>query len=316
LGAPGIDLLLLLTVAIWGSNFAIVKLAIAQIPLFGFNALRLLLASGLFLAAIAIVRRPTVPPVVGPEHQGGAFTQLEALSRRDWLTLVGLGLIGHFLYQLFFMGGLARTAVANASLIMSTTPVAVALINAVLGLERIDALHWIGAGLSGVGIYLVVGTGASISWDSFLGDLMMVGAVICWALYTVGSKPLLTRHSPLVVTGCSMALGTVVYLPLGLADLRRMPWSTITVGAWAGLVFSAVFALCVAYLIWYTAVQRIGSAKTSVYSNMVPVAGVATAVLWLGEPLRARTVVGAAAILAGVILTRLGGAWAGTPAEE
>ena len=54
---------------------------------------------------------------------------------------------------------------------------------------------------------------------------------------------------------------------------------------WVAIVYSALFALCVAYTIWYAAVREIGSARTSVYSNLVPIVAMVTAVVFLGEPL-------------------------------
>ena len=87
--------------------------------------------------------------------------------------------------------------------------------------------------------------------------------------------------------------------------------------AWSlGLtVYSALFALCVAYTIWYVAVRQIGSARTSAYSNLIPVVAMVTAVLFLGEPIEVRKVIGAAAVLAGVALTRAGSK-GDMPAEE
>jgi len=77
-------------------------------------------------------------------------------------------------------------------------------------------------------------------------------------------------------------------------------------GTWIALVYSALFALCVAYTIWYAAVREIGNARTSVYSNLVPVVALLTAVIFLHEPLSGRKLAGAAAVLIGVALTRLG----------
>jgi len=71
-------------------------------------------------------------------------------------------------------------------------------------------------------------------------------------------------------------------------------------------VLSALLALCLAYLIWYTAIQAIGVARTSLYSNLVPVAAMAVAAVWLGEPITSIKVVGATAVLTGLWLTRLG----------
>ena len=82
-------------------------------------------------------------------------------------------------------------------------------------------------------------------------------------------------------------------------------WREISFGAWAGLVYSATFALCISYLIWYTAVQRIGSARTSIYSNMVPVVAMIVAAVWLRESISVMQIGGAASIIAGVALTKV-----------
>jgi drug/metabolite transporter (DMT)-like permease len=285
-GLTPIDGLLLLMVVIWGSNFSIVKAAIGQIPHLAFNALRLALASAVFLALIAARGAP-------------------ALSRRDWAALALLGLVGHFVYQLAFMGGIALTTASNSSLILGGSPVAVALASAVAGHERIPRAQWAGVLLSSAGIYLVVGTGARFSGASLRGDLLTLFAVACWAAYTVGSRSLLIRMSPLVVTGFSMAFGTLLYVPLGLPALLRLDWRAVTPWAWLSLAFSSLLALNVAYLIWYTAVQRIGNVRTSAYSNITPIVALTTAALFLGEHLTTGKIAGAAAILGGVVVTRV-----------
>ena len=91
----------------------------------------------------------------------------------------------------------------------------------------------------------------------------------------------------------------------GVPSLLRLDWTAVSWWAWALLVYSAVFALVVAYLIWYTAVQRVGNNRTSIYSNVVPLVAMAVAAAVLGEPITARKIAGAVAILGGVALTRI-----------
>jgi drug/metabolite transporter (DMT)-like permease len=219
-------------------------------------------------------------------------------------VLVGLALVGHVLYQLCFVGGLARTSVANSALILAMTPVAIAAINAIRGYERVGGWHWLGAALSIAGIYLVVGRGASVTSGHLAGDLLMVGGVICWAVYTVGAGRLMARHSPLGVTGVSMAIGTVVYVLIAAPSMRTVNWGGVSATTWVALAYSAVFAIVIAYMIWYTAVQRIGGTRTSIYSNLVPIVALAVAVFWRGEPLGKAKLAGAALVLAGVAITR------------
>lgn len=296
-----VDALLLLMTLIWGTNFSVVKHAFQELDPQAFNALRMLVASSAFLAIIAAARR--IPG-------GGALRSVVVtpapITRSDWAALVMLGLVGHAGYQYFFIGGLARTSVANSSLMLAATPVVIALMSAAMGQERIGRLHWMGAALSIAGIYLVVGHGAAAGGSALVGDALMFGSVICWAVYTLGTRQLMLRHSPVGVTGISMAIGTVIYVPLMVPKLRATDWGAVSAGTWIALVYSALFALCVAYTIWYMAVREIGSARTSVYSNLVPIVAMLTAVVTLGEHLALSRLLGAAAVLLGVALTRVG----------
>jgi drug/metabolite transporter (DMT)-like permease len=81
-------------------------------------------------------------------------------------------------------------------------------------------------------------------------------------------------------------------------------WAAVPLAVWAPAVFSGLLALCVSYVIWYTAVQRLGSTRTAIYSNMVPIAGLFVAWAGYGETIGAARILGAAAILSGVVLTR------------
>jgi drug/metabolite transporter (DMT)-like permease len=295
-----IDALLLLMVLIWGANYSIVKSAFSEIDPQAFNAVRMLTATMLFLIVMAAARRRE-----GSGSRAGVFYTPEPFTTRDWWTLAWLGLVGHFLYQVLFIGGLARTSVANSSLIIAASPAVIALGSALVRHERIGPLHWAGAALSMAGIYLVVGRGAAIGTSGLTGDLMMSAAVLCWAAYTIGAEPLIERHSPVGVTGLSLMFGTLLYVPVTLPRILAVNWSRVSAASLAALAYAAVLAMGVAYTIWYSAVREIGSARTSVYSNLIPIVAMLTAVLFLGEPLTARQIGGAALVLAGVALTRI-----------
>ena len=299
-----IDALLLLMAVIWGTNYPIIKHAFREIDPQAFNAIRMIVASTVFVVIILAVRsRPAGRRAQG--SFGSIFYTPSPMSGRDWLGLAALGLVGQCLYQYLFVGGLAATSVSNAALILAFTPVLIAMVSAAIGEERVTTVHWLGALLSLGGIYLVVGRRMSVSGSSLRGDLTMFAAVCCWAIYTMGSRPLMIRHSPVAVSGLSMAIGTAFYLPAVASHIRAVKWGAVSVGTWVAAVYSALFALCVSYTIWYAAVREIGSARTSAYSNVVPIVAMATAVIFLGEPLDLRKVAGTAAVLVGVALTRV-----------
>jgi drug/metabolite transporter (DMT)-like permease len=297
-----LDLWLLLMTFFWGSNFTVIKVALTEMPGPAFNGLRMVLAAGVFLALIA--------------WRENLVAKVRAIPRADWPTIIALSIVGHGLYQYLFMAGVARTSASNSALIFGFTPITVSLLSAWLGHERPGGYRWAGTAVSMVGIYFVVGHGALHGTSSLRGDAMIFGAMLCWAYYTVWSKPMLARHSPLFMTGVTMAIGTAAYAPVALLWLRGVDVTAFSAGAWAGIVYSALFSLVAAYVIWYTAVQQLGGSHTSMYSNIVPLVAMGVAAAVLGEPLTASKIAGALAVLGGVALTRLDRATPAVPTES
>ena len=165
------------------------------------------------------------------------------VTRRDWLQLAGLGIVGHCLYQYFFVEGLAHTSVTYSSLLLAATPIIIALVTAARGEDHIGPLHWIGVALSVAGIYVVVGHRAGTAESSIRGDLMMILAVCCWAAYTLGAQGLIVRHSPVGVTGVSMVIGTALYVPAVWRHVASVNWRAVSPGTWGALVYSALLSL-------------------------------------------------------------------------
>jgi drug/metabolite transporter (DMT)-like permease len=102
-----------------------------------------------------------------------------------------------------------------------------------------------------------------------------------------------------------MALASVPYVIVAAPQLRATAWPRVGLYDWAAIVGSAALALGVGYVIWYSALQRIGGTRTAVYQNVVPIVGIAIAWVWLGEPVGTVRIAGAAAILLGVALTKV-----------
>ncbi len=275
---------MLLTVLIWGINFSVVKASISHIPGMAFNVFRLVGCSAILVGL-------------------NLFAPSSSLTRQDLGRIVFLGLVGHTLYQFCFIFAIDATTASNSALIMGMTPVMVAAIGAFTGVERSGLRSWIGIFTSVVGVYLVM-SASKATGGNLQGDLLMLSATLCWYIYTVASKDLLQRHGPLKVTTYSMLIGSALFVPFGIPAVMRLPTDQIPWAAWAGLVYSFVFALSVAYLAWYFAVSRVGPTRTAVYSNLTPVVALLTSWLALGERILPTQLAGAAVIFMGIYLVR------------
>ena len=175
--------------------------------------------------------------------------------------------------------------------------------------ERVHPAAWAGILFSFVGFYLVISHRfGTIEFSSLnvRGDLLIFGGNICWAVYTVFSKPLLERMSPLKLTTLTMVSGTVFFLPFCVKDISQIPYSAVSFKAWGSLFYSGLFALVICYLIWYASVQRVGNTKTAIYDYLIPVFTVIFAYFIIDERITVQQAVGALIIFLGVYLARIG----------
>lgn len=293
------DLGLMVVIVVWGSNLAVVKGAFDEILPLAFNATRFTLAAVTLLVLLRF-RGETI-----------------LTSRRDGLWMIALGLIGHTAYQVLFIEGISVTTATHAALIFGISPVVVAILSWFLGHERVTAAGWAGAALAFGGVYVIMAgrPPAGGPAPSLAGDLLVLLAAISWCVYTVLARPILARHSPLKVTALSMAWGALALLPFCAGSVRAQNWGRISLAGWGAIGYSFVFALVIAYLLWYRSVREVGNVRTSIYSNLVPVTGTLSGWLFLGERLYPALGLGAGAIFAGIALTKWSSGAAGAAAQ-
>jgi len=221
---------------------------------------------------------------------------------------VGLGLLGNVVYQALFIHGIHWTRAGNAALMLSAVPLIVALLSVGLKHETISRAGWAGVALSIGGIALILwgsSRGISFGSDTLRGDLTMLAAALGWSVYTVLSAPYVQKYGTLPVTAFTMWVGTVGLVAVSTPALLAQEWGSISLGAWGGLVFSGAFAIALAYMLWYYGVRHLGSSRTAVYSNTVPIVALIVAWLTLGEVPTGVQVAGTVMILGGIGLARL-----------
>ena len=278
---------LALMVLVWGVNFAVVKSALGVFEPLAFNALRFVLAS----AFVGVVLRAQ-----------GALAWPE---RRDVPRIVALGLAGNVAYQMCFILGLDRTRAGSTALILALTPIITAFLSMLTGHERPGVRTWAGAALSIGGVALVTGSGLHLEGrDALIGDLILVCACVIWAVYTVGARPIVERYGSVQTTAWTLWVGAAGLVALGTPALLRQRWEAVDASAWAGLLFSAFFAIGLAYLIWYRGVERIGNTRTAIFSNLTPVVAMIAAAVLIHELPTVWAVAGAAMTLCGVMVVR------------
>lgn len=285
------DFFMLLAVLFWAMNFSFIKIALIEFSPLAFNGIRLIFAS-LMLVFILLLTKEGF-----------------SLNRSDFWKLFFLGIVGNTIFQLLFIHGLNWTTASNTSIVMAMTPVFVALLSSQVKQEKIHWAAWGGIVISLIGFYFVItkqGGAFRYSWQGLRGDFMIFASNLCWAIYTVFSRPILERITPLKLTSITMAIGSVFFLPFCMQDIVQMRPAEISFKAWASLFYSGLFALVISYVIWYASVKRVGNSKTAIFGNITPIFTVLFAYIFLSERLTILQIAGALIIFLGVYLTRSG----------
>ena len=272
---------------IWGVNFSVVKFGTSVIDPLAYNGVRVLLA-GLVLSTIVLVARLPLP------------------SRATCFALLGLGVLGNGIYQLFFIEGVARTRASDAALVVAASPALIAIVGRARGVERIVGRAVVGIVLSIAGIALVVlgTTRGSDGQATITGDLLVLAGAGCWAIYTVHLKPYTERVGGVQLSALTMMGGAIPLFLLAWPAVSHASWRSLPTLGWLAILYSGVFALVVAYLFWYNGVRVIGPTRTSMFSNLQPLIALLVAWPLLGETPTVWQCVGAACIMGGLMLTR------------
>ena len=285
----GIHARLLLTALFWGGTWVAARIVVQEVTPFSAAFVRFLIA---LVATIALVWR----------EQG----RVPVLRPAQWLWPLAMGAIGIFAYNYFFLNGLRHIAAGRGALVVALNPAVAALVAWRLGQEKMTPARALGVLLALAGCVLVVSNGrpqALLAGEVGVGELLIVGCVVCWTLYTFIARLAMrtlsasTTNLYACLTGCAM-LGVAA---AGEGFFTHWPAYSLTV--WGAILFLALFGTTLGYL-WFTVgVRELGAARASNYINLVPIFGVLLGALLLGERLDPFVLVGGAVTIAGVVLT-------------
>ena len=282
------DLGLVFMSLIWGINYSVVKAGLRTLSPLTFSGLRVTMAAIVLFTIAAFVRDTKLPP------------------RRDIIALALLGLVGHGVYQLFFIFGMSRTRAGVAALVVAAGPAWIAIISRMLGREHLPLRGWGGIGLQLLGVACVVGSAQGFEGgrDVMLGAGLIAMGSIAWATFSVLLQPYTKTAHPLHLSAITMASGALVLVSIAIPDLLTLEWGAVTLAEWGAVTYAGIGALVVAYLLFYQGVRVLGATRTAMYGNLQPIVAIAFAWFMLGEQPTAWQLLGAALIMAGLLLSR------------
>lgn len=279
---------LTLAMALVGSAVVVGKLMIESFPVY--------LAGGLSSAIGAVILVPALYLC-----EGGP----PALNRRDLLVLFLQALTGIFLFRVLLLYGLAYTTATESGIITSTTPAVIGLISLVFLREKLPLASVGGIGLAVAGVLVINIPGGPSSGEVTgftLGNLLVFGAVVSEALFTVFGKAASDRLTPLATATSASVLSLVLFLPLGLAEAASFDFSSVGLAGWVPILHYGVFVTALGYLLWFGGLSRVPASTAGVFAGVLPVSAVLLSYVVLGEPFAWVHLVGMAFVLSAILL--------------
>ena len=271
--------------SIWGGMYVVSKVVLEIIPPFTLVALRLLL--GILTLAIVVIIR------------GGLKT-----TRTQFLQVFGVGFVGYGIsLSLQFLGTKLSTA-ANGSLVTSATPAFVLLFAWILLSEKITSRKFFALLLATLGVVAVIDPrSAQLNPNLFLGNILLLGAAVTWALYSVLVRKVTQSLDVLPFSLIAFIGGLPIVIPAGAWEINTVGVGTISLGVVGGVLFLGIISTALAMILWNNAFAILDAGAASLTFFAQPVVGTLLGWFFLGEKITPLFLLGGVLIGVGILIS-------------
>ncbi len=285
-----IEAALLVMCAFWALNVVALKLLLKVLPPPALSASRYLIVCAVALGVLAV--------------GGGPWR----VARGDVPRLVLSGFLGVAVYQVLFLEGLHRSTAFASNLLQGTEPLFALGLLSVWGRTRVSPRQWAGVlvALGGAALFFLEPARGQVKLLFGFGDLLNLVGAFVFAVYGLISAPVFARYPGRTAMAVSMIAGTLPLLLWSFPALLAVDWRALGPTTWGGLFLSSVLPLYLGFWIWNWAVARKGLDHASLYIFVDIVMSGVFAWALLGERFGPLRLLGAAVILAGIVLARSG----------
>lgn len=278
---------LILAMFFWGGSWVSADIIVEIAPPFTVGFFRFLIA--------------TFPFFVMVKATGGSLRRV--FSGRN-LRLVSLaGLTGVFGYGTLFLFGMRLTTAAQGAIIAGFNPTSITIFAHFIHRESLGK-RWQYAGLilSFVGVAFVIGVQAVLDFrlDYFIGNLIILGAMMTWGLYTSVGKEAMKGVSAAELNFGSSMIGCVLF---GVGSVTESVWSLPALANpvfWFNILFLGLLVTFVSFFLYFESIRNLGATRAGGFINLVPVFGTLLSLLLLDEPIYWTFIVGLAFVVIGI----------------
>ena len=279
---------LALSMAFVGANVAVGKIIVEEVPIFLFSEIRFLIAL-LFLVPMLVISRPQVVRLE-KSHVGYLFLQ---------------SFFGVFLFSVLMLYGVRFTSAAAAGIITSTVPAVIALLSFFFLRERMSSTQAFSICLAVLGILIITLQKSPSNIDSspmVIGNILVFGAVVSEALFTIFAKKLSTVFTPIQMATAVNVIGFILFLPFAIKEALSFDFINLKWSIWFLIVYYAITASVLSFILWYQGVKKVNASLAGIFTGFIPIAATLVGIYLLKESFGWNQFLGILCVLGAIFL--------------
>ena len=285
-----IHLQLLGMAILWGASWPWGRVVAQAMPTFVASSMRF------FIAII---------PLVIWLYAANRFRYAKKLRPNQWLGLFLTALLGVFGYSTFFIWGLKYVPAGQATVIVATNPVFTTIFAIWLFKEKWNKWVANGMAIAVVGSLLAMTKGepTQMLTNFGFGQLLLLGALVCWVAYTLLARKVLVGIDSLTATTISSIFGFLLLFIGALIAESWQDWAivlTLDQSTWFSLIGLALGATVLAYAWYFDGVKYLGAGNAAAYIILVPILGILFSAIWLNEQVDSSLLIGGTLAVSGL----------------
>lgn len=270
--------------ALVGANVPLGKILVANIPVMLFIFYRF------FISIIALI-------VFLPGEPG---KKLRELDSREYIQIAFMALVGMVMFSILILEGVRRTSGTDAGIITATLPAMVAFLGIIIFREKLRIRQAIAIFLAIVGVGLIHTGGTDERTSTTIGNLLIVGAVCCEAMFVILAKQLSLILSPVRLAFGANIAGLIIILPFSWREVGSFDYGSLDLYIIALAFWYIIAASVLALLLWYRALPHVETSIAGLMTTALPLSAMLVSVLFLGEIVGFSQIIGAALVISAI----------------
>ena len=272
----------------WGASFVANTIALKSIGPIEIASLRFFIAAPLLFAITYVWR-------------GRDIFRFDV---KDLGTFIIMALTGVTIQYVLQVSAQDYTTATNASLLINTSVFFIMFLGAIFLHEKLTWLKIVGAIVGFAGVAVLLGNFTFNLNGQAIGDILIIGSALLWAVYSIYGKKIASKYHPLTVLNYVFIIGTICMIPFYLLT-PHSPVASIPATAWASILFLSLFCSIIAYVIYNIALEKMDASRVAVYIYFVPLSTIVLASVVIHESITTTTLGGGLMVLLGMYLAEM-----------